>query len=169
VDDDLDYSHKKTDAMNRSTKFLLQNGHQNSQYDAEIRDLSKTLVQIDQNLLTYCDDVIGAETILPDLALDLSDAGRAEDALRVADECHRRYPNNPYCIQASAEALHKLGRNTEARAAAKWVIQRGPYDAKMEAAILTMRSLLTLIDAEEDLRAVKDRLRALQKQNEKRL
>jgi hypothetical protein len=92
------------------------------------------------------------EAILADLIQRLTDAERPADAMLVAAECHRRFPESPYCVAASAEAFYKLGRNSEARTAAEKVIRRGPYDAKMEATISHMRALLALIDAEEQRR-----------------
>jgi hypothetical protein len=89
------------------------------------------------------------ESILADLVESLGDAGRPEDAVLVANECKKQFPESPYCVAASVKAFHELGRNGEARAAAEWVIRRGPYDAKMEATISYMRVLLQLMNAEE--------------------
>jgi hypothetical protein len=146
---------KRTDKEIQLTRYIQQHGVENAQYQAEIVEVSKALVQIDQKLLSSCDYELGQElreAILAELVESLAHAGRAADALQVANECSRRFPESPYCIAASVEAFHKLGRNTEARAAAERVIRRGPYDAKMETTISLMRALLGQINAEEQQR-----------------
>jgi predicted Zn-dependent protease len=159
MEEDIEYIQTITDERNNNTRYMQQYHRENHQYEADIVATSAMAVQAEQDLLSFCGDEFDPEHILPGLAQNLVGAGRTADALRVADECHRRYPKNPYCVAASAEALHKLGRNSEARAAAEQVIRRGPYDAEMEAAISYMRSLLALIDTEEQLRAVQERIR----------
>jgi predicted Zn-dependent protease len=155
----IEYLERIADKRNQATRYLQQHRAENPQYESEFAELAKVLVQIDQSLLTFCQDTLirmsQLETILSDLVQELSDAGRAGDALRVAGECYRRFPESPYCVAASAEAFHKLGRNAEARAAAERVIRRGPYDAVMEATINRMRRLLELINSEEQLRAIR--------------
>jgi predicted Zn-dependent protease len=154
MENSIEYTNKVTDVMNNNNRYVRQNGSENLQYETEIVDLSKELVQIDQNLLSFCSKIFNSESILPGLVQNLAEAGRARDALLVANECSQRFPNNPYCVAASVEAFHKLNRYTEARAAAERVIRRGPYDAQMEATIAQMRALLALINTEEQLQAV---------------
>lgn len=145
------YIRKMTDKISLQV-YMQQRGVENVQHEAEIVELSKARIQNDQNLLAFCRETLDQdwqESILADLVQSLTDAGRAADALQVANECYRRFPESPYCVAASAEAFHILGRNTEARAAAERVVRRGPYDTKMEATISLMRALLRLINAEE--------------------
>lgn len=164
LEDQIRYINLWTDAKNRSTKFIQEHNAESPEYEAQVVDLSKILVTKIQNTLTYCKDKVDIDSELSELSSFLVDAGRPEDGLRVASECHREFTKSPYCMASSAQAFYKLGRNAEARAAANRVIQRGPYDAKMEATIELMRSLITLINSDEKLRALKKEERALDEQ-----
>jgi hypothetical protein len=152
MENNVKYLHKITDKRNQLTRYIQEHSAENVQYQTELMELSKALAQIDQKILSFRDYTLDPEfreAILADLVQRLADAGRATDALQVANECYKRFPESPYCVAASAEAFHKLGRNIEARAAAERVIWRGPYDAKMEATISSMRPLIGLINGEE--------------------
>jgi hypothetical protein len=148
----IEHLHTYTERVNASTEYLWSRNAKNPHYEAELIALSNDLAKIDQDLLSYCRDQLDREleeSILSDLADELANAGRATDALLVANECSKRFPDSPYCVAAGANASHKLGMNSNARAAAERVIRRGPYDAKMEATIANMRALLGLISAEQ--------------------
>jgi hypothetical protein len=148
----IDYVQRLTEKLHENTEYMRSTHSTNLRGEEESVALSKALAQIDQDLLSYCRNQLNREleeSTLSDLADELVDAGRATDALLVANECSKRFPASPYCIAAEAHAYHKLGMNSNARDAAERVIGRGPYDAKMEATIAYMRALLELINAEQ--------------------
>jgi hypothetical protein len=103
--EDIEYLRQITDKRNQAASYIQHSHQRNTLYDAEIVEMSALAVQAEQDLLSFCGDEFDPEHILPRLAQNLVGARHAADALRVADECHRRYPKNPSCVAASAEAF----------------------------------------------------------------
>jgi hypothetical protein len=144
-----------TEKTIQNTKFIQDNGTDSIDYNAQMVALSEAGVRISQDLLAFCGDRLDPslhESILADLVGYLAGAGRAKDALLVANECSKQFPESPYCVAGSAKAFYALHKNTQARFAAEQVVRRGPFDAKMQSEINDMQALITLIDAEEKLR-----------------